>query len=131
MARERKVERSSVGVYVRRARELARSMERAHSDGMDLAAAVLAVQCAIASSDAVCASKLGRVASPQRHQDAAALLAACTVDGAKERAEQLRRILELKSAAEYDDRTLSAREVATLVERTRRLHQWAMDASMP
>lgn len=101
-------------------------MERSHEEGLYLAAAVMAVQCAIASADAVCAFLLGRVAAPQRHEDAAELLAMCGLAGAKEKAAQLRRILEMKSAAEYDDRGLTAAETTTLVERTRRLHDWAM-----
>jgi hypothetical protein len=106
-------------------------MDRSHGEGMDMAAAVMAVQCAIASADAVCASTMGRVAAPQRHQDSADLLASCAIAGATEKAAQLRRILDLKSAAEYDDRAMSPTEVSTLVERTRRFHAWAMSQIAP
>ncbi len=104
-------------------------MERSYAEGLKMAAAVNAVQCAIASADAVCVSHLGRRAAPQRHQDAAELLATCGLKGARGKAGQLRRILEMKHAAEYDDRALTAAEIQRLVERTRRFHEWAMGAS--
>ncbi len=99
-------------------------METALAAGRLVAAAVLAVQCAIACSDAVCIARLAQRSAAGAHHEAADLLASAGAPGAADKAEQLRRILDLKYAAEYDDRNLSPSEIKALVDRTRRLHGW-------
>jgi hypothetical protein len=96
--------------------------------GRPIAGAVLAVQCAIASADAVCVAYLGKRAAADSHEVAADLAANCPAAGARAKADQLRRILELKNAAEYDDRELTKSEFTALIERTDRFHRWAVDA---
>ena len=118
------VDARGVRVFRKRADELARSMEGAFLDGLLMAAPVLAVQCAISCVDAVCGRTFGKRAGGESHHEAAKLLETAPARDAQKKAEQFRRILDLKYAAEYEDRDLTAAEVRTLVERTRRLHAW-------
>ena len=118
------VDARGVKVARRRADELARSMEGALADGLSMAASVLAVQCAISCADAVSGCTLGKRAAGDSHGEAAKLLETAPARDAQKKAEQLRRILDLKYAAEYEDRALTADEVRHLVDRTRRFHAW-------
>lgn len=115
--------------FLKRADELAQAMDASASAGRAIAGGVSAVQCAIACADAVCVAFLGKRAAGQSHEEAARLLAQSGAPGAVEHASQLKRILSLKAAVEYDDRELTAEESRTLMERTRRLHAWAKEVT--
>jgi hypothetical protein len=125
------VDRRRHGLFLQRADELAASMESSESKGLTIAAGVAAVQCAIACADAVCVAYLGERSAGKSHEEAAELLAQSGAPGARERASQLKRILTLKSAVEYSDRELAPAESRTLIDRTRRLHQWAQEVIPP
>ncbi len=67
----------------------------------------LAVHSEIASSDAICAAKLGRYSASESHSDAIGLLRKADPDAAK----HLGRLLGLKTKAGYTHRPVSGADV--------------------
>jgi hypothetical protein len=122
----RSVEKDAHRLFLRRAEELLRAMKASEQAGDIIAAGVNGVQCAIALVDAVTAWHLGTVSAGQSHDEAATLLKKSGAKGAADRVGPFMRVLELKYLLEYDDRAPTEKEVADLVERVVRLHQWVV-----
>lgn len=73
-----------------------------------------------AASDAVCCARLGRRSRSQDHHDAERLLAEI-VPGGRAAAKDLRRLLDLKDAAQYGVMHVSATELRSALRRARSL----------
>ncbi len=80
----------------------------------------LCVLAAIAASDAICGIALGKRASGESHTDSITLLSTATVNG-KEYAKDLRRLLAVKSNAEYSAEVISADKATSSMKWARRL----------
>lgn len=89
---------------------------------------VLAVNASIATSDAICGFALGKRAAGDAHDEAVRLLAMATVDGAKY-ANDLRRILSVKSDVQYSPIFLSDSRATEIARWARRLVD-GMDAEI-
>lgn len=122
----RSVERETYGVFLRRAEQLFRTMNKASGAGDMIAAGINGVQCAIALVDAVTVAYRGNVSAGKSHDEAATLLQNSGAKGAAERVGPFKRVLELKFLLEYDYRAATDQEVADLVERVVLLHRWAL-----
>lgn len=85
-----------------------------------------AVLAAIAASDAICCSRLGRRHRGQRHDDAAALLEEVE-PGGKKLAADFRRLLSDKDAAHYGVDLLSKERLSTLLRCASRLVDAAVE----
>lgn len=91
-------------------------------------AASLAVLAGIAASDAACCGRLGRRSRSQDHHDAERLLADIVPAG-REAAKDLRRLLDLKDAAQYGVMHVSSAELRTALRRARALLSFATEAT--
>jgi hypothetical protein len=91
-------------------------------------AASLAVLAGIAASDAACCARLGRRSRSQDHHDAERLLAEIVPAG-RDAAKELRRLLDLKDAAQYGVMHVSAAELRSALRRARSLVRFADSAT--
>jgi len=91
-------------------------------------AASLAVLAGIAASDAACCARLGRRSRSQDHHDAERLLAEI-VPGGRDAAKDLRRLLDLKDAAQYGVMHVSTTELRSALRRARTLVGFAGQAT--
>jgi HEPN domain-containing protein len=88
-------------------------------------ALVLAVQAAIAGSDAVTIFHLGERSAADRHLDALSVFSRVSgVDGLEEARKHLSRLISEKFAIEYSGDAPKPREVESLIEHARRFLGW-------
>jgi HEPN domain-containing protein len=84
-----------------------------------IAATSLAIHAAINAADAVCGRRLGKRAAGQDHDQVIGLLAEAGKDGA-DLAKDLRRLLPMKTKAEYDPDDIPLAAASRAVDRARR-----------
>jgi hypothetical protein len=89
-------------------------------------AAGLAVLAGVAGSDAICASRLGRIHRGDDHRAAAALLREATADGAK-LATSLLRLIDIKDEAHYGLVIVPSQKARNAVRSARHLVQRARE----
>ncbi len=119
IGRTKPVSAAQVRSYATKAGEFA---EAAASDllaGRRIAATSLAIHAAINSADAVCGARLGKRAGGESHDQVLHLLRLAGPDGAAIE-QDLRRLLPLKTKAEYDPDDIAASVAAKAVERAQR-----------
>ena len=87
--------------------------------GRNIAATSLAIHAGINSADAVCGARLGKRAAREDHDQVLVLLGQAGPDGA-EVERDLRRLLPLKTKAEYDPDDVAPATAAKAVERAQR-----------
>jgi hypothetical protein len=112
------VSAAQVRAYAAKAEEFA---EAATSDleAGHIAAASLAIHAGINSADAVCGARLGMRAAGEDHDQVLAMLRQAGPDGAEVERE-LRRLLPLKTKAEYEPGDIAPPVAAKAVERAQR-----------
>lgn len=98
--RTRAVSRAQVFAYLSKAQEYLSAAENELGENRTIAATSLAIHAGINAADAVCGARLGKRAAGQDHDQVAALLNEAGRDGADVEKE-LRRLLPLKTKAEY------------------------------
>jgi len=91
------------------------------------AAATLAVQCAISSADAICVHEKGVRSVSQDHLDVCDLVACLSLDGAREKSRQLRKIVARKNLVQYECRSVHKADADEMVKVTTRLYQWVRE----
>jgi len=113
MPRTKEVPKERFKIFKDKAGEFYTSMEDAFDRGNYDACVSNAVHCAICIVDALTVSRLGKKSSAQNHIEAALLLKETKTSDENEKARMLPRLhalLELKTLAEYEDRTMSKSE---------------------
>ncbi len=105
--------------YAAKAQEFAEAASSDLAAGRNIAATSLAIHAGINSADAVCGARLGQRAAGQDHDQVLVLLRQAGPDGA-EVERDLRRILPLKTKAEYDPDDIAPTIAAKAVERAQR-----------
>lgn len=125
--RTRSVARTRYGIFLDRATEFLDSARESLSRRHHQAAASNAVHAAIAAVDAITVFHAGKRSAPQRHEDAVQLLGTLGFPESEvePRARQLRRLLGLKTKAEYMDDLVTAREAEDAVRTAERIVAWA------
>ena len=125
--RTRSVEKTRYGAFSDRAVEFLDAARDCLSRGHHQAAVSNAVHAAIAAVDAVTVFHAGKRSVPQRHEDAVHLLGMLGLPESEvePRARQLRRLLGLKTKAEYTDDLVTADEAKGSVQDAERLVAWA------
>ncbi|HPN87856.1 MAG TPA: HEPN domain-containing protein [Candidatus Omnitrophota bacterium] len=88
------------------------------------AAATLAVQCAISSADAICVYEKGLRSISQDHLDVCDLVAHLSIEGAEEKAKQLRKVIIRKNMVQYECRSVRKDDADEMVKVTTRFYQW-------
>ena len=121
----RNVPRDEYSSRLKNALDRRAAMERELAAGAHDPALVLAVQAAIAASDAFTIFHLGERSAADRHLDALSVFSRVTeVAGVEEARKHLSRLLTKKFAIEYSGDTPKPREVESLVEHARRFLSW-------
>jgi hypothetical protein len=89
------------------------------------AAGTLAIQCAISSADAICVYEKGIRSISQDHFDVCDLVRSITLTDAKEKSNQLRRIIAKKNLIQYERRSMHRAEAEEITKTSSRFYQWA------
>ena len=117
--RTRAASAAQVRAYAAKAEEFAEAAASDLEAGRNIAATSLAIHAGINSADAVCGARLGKRAAGEDHDQVLALLRQAGPDGAEVERE-LRRLLPLKTKAEYEPDDIAPSVAAKAVERARR-----------
>lgn len=117
--RTRPVSGVQVRSYASKAEEYADAAANEFEAERFIAATMLAIHAAINAADAVCGARLGQRAAGEDHDHVLTLLRQAGPDGAKVEKE-LRRLLPLKTKAEYEPDDVAPGIAAKAVERARR-----------
>ncbi len=117
--RTKPVSGAQVRAYAGKAEEYAEAAASEIDQGRFIAATSLAVHAAINAADAVCGARLGMRAAGEDHDHVLTLLRQAGVDGARIEAD-LRRLLPLKTKAEYDSDDVAPAVAIKAVDRARR-----------
>jgi len=117
--RTRPVSAVQVRAYAGKAQEYADAASSELESKRYIAATSLAVHAAINAGDAVCGARLGKRSAGEDHDQVLILLKQAGVDGASVEKE-LRRLLPLKTKAEYEPDDIAAGVAKKAVERSQR-----------
>lgn len=117
--RTKPVSAAQVRAYAAKAEEFAAAAASALDARRDIAATSLAVHAGINAADAVCGARLGQRATGEDHGQALVLLRQAGPDGV-EVERDLRRLLPLKTKAEYEPDDIAPSAAAKAVERAQR-----------
>ncbi len=110
---------AQVRAYVSKAEEYAAAASNELGAGRCIAATSLAIHAAINAADAVCGARLGERASGQDHDQVLGLLKQAGKDGAAVE-KNLRRLLPMKTKAEYDPDDIPLSAASNAVDRAQR-----------
>jgi hypothetical protein len=117
--RTRPVNAAQARAYVIKAEEYAAAAASELEAGRSIAATSLAIHAAINAADAVCGTRLGKRAAAQDHDQVLHLLRDAGKDGA-EVERDLRRLLPMKTKAEYEPDAIPIADATRAVERSSR-----------
>lgn len=118
--RTRPVSKAEARLFAGKAEEFLAAAEYAASEGHNNAAAGNAVHAGISACDAILGSRTGVRSAGPDHSDVVPLIAALP-DVGHEAAATLRRLLPLKTKAEYDPAPVSAADAIRAVQQASRL----------
>jgi hypothetical protein len=118
-ARTRPVSAAQVRAYAAKAQEFALAAASELDAGRSIAATSLAIHAGINSADAICGARLGKRAAGEDHGEVLVLLRQAGPDGAGVERE-LRRLLPLKTKAEYEPEDIAPSVAHKAVERAER-----------
>ncbi|VAW08992.1 hypothetical protein MNBD_ACTINO01-1786 [hydrothermal vent metagenome] len=117
--RTRTVTAAQVRSYLAKAEEYAAAAVNELEAERSIAATSLAIHAAINAADAVCGARIGKRATGPDHDQALVLLDQAGTDGAA-LAKELRRLLPLKTKAEYDPDDIPLSAASRAVDRAHR-----------
>jgi hypothetical protein len=117
--RTRPVSAAQVRAYAAKAQEFADAAASDLEADRRIAATSLAIHAGINAADAVCGARLGQRAAGNDHDQVLALLRQAGPDGAEVERE-LRRLLPLKTKAEYEPDDIAPSVASKAVERAQR-----------
>jgi HEPN domain-containing protein len=122
--RTRPVAPHQVVQFLQKAEEFLHTAEEALTEGWNSPAAGNAVHAGINACDAILGARTGERSAGQDHDQAADLLEALPVIG-RDAANRLRRLVSMKTKAEYDPAPISAKDAAQACERAKSLVELA------
>jgi HEPN domain-containing protein len=110
--RTQKVDSSSASNFLKKALECHRAAAQSFTHGDWNAAAICAIHSSISACDALCAHALGLRHAGERHSDAVTLLMSIrpTDKRFKGNVVRLRRVIDIKNMAEYEERLVFRKE---------------------
>jgi len=118
-SRTRPVSVAQVRGYAAKAEEFAEAAVSDLAAGRNIAATSLAIHAGINAADTVCGARLGQRAAGEDHDQVLVLLRQAGPDGAAVERD-LRRLLPLKTRAEYEPDDIAPSVAAKAVERAQR-----------
>jgi len=113
--------------YLQRAQQTLRAMQRSAAEEDWVAVAAIAPTCAIAAADAVVARVAGVAARAEDHAAVVELLLAhgSELEGVRQAAQHLRRLLERKTTVQYGERPVTPSVARDMLTHAERLLAWA------
>lgn len=111
--------------YWKKARDFLFGMRHLYLEGNWNSTALEGIHAAISASDAVLIFLRGYKSSSQRHLDVATLISDLPAEGAKEAAQQLSKILCVKSLVEYSGDNYLPEDAQEIAKRVERFFNWA------
>ncbi|MFH1150530.1 MAG: HEPN domain-containing protein [Actinomycetota bacterium] len=123
--RTSRAEAADVGILSQKASEYKQAMEMAYSQGLWDPAVSNGVHALLLMANAVTAQVKREYYTGQDHDGAAGYLLAVTGPEARNAVNQMQRVVIMKTTAEYDRRSYSARDAEDAVKRVRRFFEWA------
>ncbi len=124
VAPTRRLDPSKARNYLKKAGELYLDMLEARRSGRFNSAVISAVHCGISAADAYTVYVGSVRSSSKDHGDAVRLLSSTGIE-AKKMSEHLRSLLEVKNAAEYQDRLFTSAEADLAMKHAERIYKWA------
>jgi hypothetical protein len=126
-ARVRPVGSAAWKNYWQRAQQTLKALRHSAAGENWAAVAAIAPTCAIAAADAVVARVAGVVAKDTDHKMAVELFLAhgSELDGVRQAAQHLRRLLERKTTAQYGEMPITASMAQDMLTHVERLVAWA------
>ena len=112
--------------FLRKAEELYLESLEGLRNGRFNATVISAVHCGISASDAYTVYTGSVRSASKNHRDAVRLLSTMGAD-AKKHSEHLRWLLEVKNAAEYEERLFTPKEAEIAVKHAERLYKWVRE----
>ena len=125
MGRTRPVAKHKAADYLSRSKELSNAMHHCLSTKEYNSAMVNAIHCAISATDAVCVHFLGLRPAGESHMEALAILSTIEGEDVKNACRQLKRLLEVKSAAEYGEYLFNESDAGNAVRDAERVLSFA------
>ena len=111
--------------YFKKAEEFFSTMQDCFIAARWTSAALEAIHAAICANDALTIFVRGIKCSSPRHEDAVTLLQGLVeLDGAKDNAIHLLRIIKKKNAVEYDRRSFNQKEAEVITKQAERFFNW-------
>lgn len=123
----REESKSAAGDYLKKASDNYDQMLAAFRVSNWNATATLAVQCAISSADAICVYEKGMRSISQDHLDVCDLVAKLPLEGADDKAKQLRKIIARKNMVQYECRSVQKADAEEMAKVTTRFYQWVRE----
>lgn len=126
----RRVDPARAQNYLKKAGELYLDMLESHRNGRFNSTVISAIHCGISSSDAFNVHTQGMRSMSKNHGDAIRLLSSIGPE-ARRMSEHLRWLIEVKNAAEYEERLFTSKEADMAVKHAERLYRWAKEKLAP
>jgi HEPN domain-containing protein len=121
----RGIEKGKYRIYLNKAQDFYRAMQRSLKDGNWTSAGLEAVHCAISATDALLAFAGGIRCTSQDHGDAAYLLAQIIRSPeATKQSTHFLHIIEAKNIVEYEDRRFTPKEAEEVAKHVERYFSW-------
>ena len=122
----RKLDPAKSRNYLKKAEELYLEMFEAQRSGRYNSAVISAIHCGISASDAYTVYAGGVRSASKDHGDAIRLLSTMGTE-AKKMSEHLRWLVEVKTAAEYEERLSTDKDAELAVKHAERLYKWVKE----
>lgn len=126
-AKVRAEDKSAASDYFKKASDNYDQMLKAFHASNWNAAATLAVQCAISSADSICVHEKGVRSISIDHLDVCDLVDKLPLEGADQKAKQLRKIIARKNMVQYECRSVYKADADEMVKITTRFYQWVQE----
>lgn len=123
----KKEEHTAAMDYLKKATDNYEQMLAAIQANNANAAATLAIQCIISSSDAICVAEKGVRSISHDHFDVCDLVASLPIEEASEKAKLVRKIIAKKNLVQYERRNMYKDEALEIVKITARFYQWVLE----
>ena len=127
--RTRHVDKSNFKNYLKKAEECFSAASECLRTKRWNAAVINAIHCGISACDALTVFMLGVRHAGERHEDAISLLQTVNLPNnvLTTKSKQLSRLLEIKNAAEYEERLMNENDAKEAVRDTERFLNWVKE----
>ncbi len=131
MARTEVLPKARYSIYLARAREFARQMDRAAADRAWNSVGLLGVHCVISSCDALTVRRAGQRWSGQDHAGVVGMVRSLDLPKSDVVLRQVAQVLERQNRVEYEAREFTEREAVEVRLQAARILRWVSSELPP